>query len=100
MKTGNCWSETRYAHLNHKGKIICYRCRGHGVLALNIEFEGFTSQHVRLWSSQKDKVYLLQRKKRNKVCRQILSDKRNLKRVTVRIFRTKRKNIALGGIRL
>ena len=24
-------SETRYAHLNHKGKIICYRCRGHGV---------------------------------------------------------------------
>ena len=23
--------ETRYAHLNHKGKIICYRCRGHGL---------------------------------------------------------------------
>ena len=23
--------ETRYAHLNHKGKIICYCCRGHGL---------------------------------------------------------------------
>ena len=34
-------SETRYAYLNHKGKIICYRGRGHGVLELNIEFEGF-----------------------------------------------------------
>ena len=33
-------SEARYAHLNHKGKIICYRCRGHGALALNIKFEG------------------------------------------------------------
>ena len=33
-------SEVRYAHLNHKGKIIYYRCRGHGALALNIKFEG------------------------------------------------------------
>ena len=23
--------ETRYAHLNRKGKITCYRCRGHGL---------------------------------------------------------------------
>ena len=61
--------ETRYAHLNHKGQIICYRCRGHRVLALNIEFEGFASQHIHLWPSQKDKVYLMQKKKRNKVCR-------------------------------
>ena len=61
--------ETRYAHLNHKGQIICYRCRGHRVLALNIELEGFASQHVHLWLSQKDKVYLMQKKKRNKVCR-------------------------------
>ena len=22
--------ETRYTHLNNKGKIICYHCRGHG----------------------------------------------------------------------
>ena len=57
--------ETRYAHLNHKGKIICYRCRGMVFLAL----EGFASQHVRLWPSQKDKVYLMQKKKRKKVCR-------------------------------
>ena len=62
-------SETRYAHLNHKGKIICNRCRGHGVLVLNIEFEGFASQHVHLWPSQEDKVYLMQKKKRNKGCR-------------------------------
>ena len=41
-------SETRYAHLNHKGKNIYYRCRGHGALELNIKFEGFASQHVRL----------------------------------------------------
>ena len=41
-------SETRYAHLNHKGKKIYYRCRGHGALELNIKFEGFASQHVRL----------------------------------------------------
>ena len=33
-------SEARYAHLNHKGNIICYRCRGHGALTLNIKFEG------------------------------------------------------------
>ena len=58
-------SQTRYTHLNHKGKFICYRCRGHDILALNIEFEGFTSQHVRLWPSQKDKVYLMQKKKQN-----------------------------------
>ena len=27
-----------------------------------IEFEGFTSQHVRLWQSQRDEVYLVQKK--------------------------------------
>ena len=55
-------SETRYAHLNHKGKIICYRCKGHGVLTLNIEFEGFASQmYITL--------HLMQKKKRNEVCR-------------------------------
>ena len=61
--------ESRDAHLNHKGKIICYRCRGHSVLALNIRFERFASQHVRLWPSQKNKVFLMQKKKRNKACR-------------------------------
>ena len=54
--------ETRYAHLNHKGQIICYRCRRHGVLAINIEFEGFASQHVHLWPSQKVKSILCKRK--------------------------------------
>ena len=44
-------SETRYAYLNHKGKIICYRGRGHGVL------------HITTCTT------LYKRKKRNKVCR-------------------------------
>ena len=33
-------NEARYAHLNHKEKITCYRCGEHGALALNIKFEG------------------------------------------------------------
>ena len=28
-------NETRYVHLNAKGKIIYYYCGGHGVLTLN-----------------------------------------------------------------
>ena len=52
-------SETRYAYLNHKGKIICYRGRGHGVLELNIDFEGFAYHNM----------YYLMQKKWNKVCR-------------------------------
>ena len=47
-------SETRYAYLNHKGKIICYRGRGHGVLKLNIEFEAFACHNM---------YYLMQKKK-------------------------------------
>ena len=58
----------QYAHLNHIGKIICYCYRGHGVLAHYLKFEGFTQQHIRFWPSQSE-VYLMQKKKRNKVCR-------------------------------
>ena len=58
----------QYAHLNHKGKIICYCCRGHGVLAHYLDFEGFTQQHMRFWSSQRYEVYLMQKKKRKKFC--------------------------------
>ena len=53
-------SETRYAYLNHKGKIISYRYRGHGVLELAIEFGGFAYHNM---------YYLIKKKKRNKVCR-------------------------------
>ena len=48
--------QTRYTYLNPKGNIICYRCRGHSVLVLHIEFEGFTPQYTRLWRSQRDGV--------------------------------------------
>ena len=51
-------SETRYAY--HRGKIICYHCRGHGVLALHKEFEDFAYHNM---------YYLMQKKKRNKVWR-------------------------------
>ena len=53
-------SEIRYAYLNHKGKIICYRGRGHGVLELNIELKVL---HITTCT------ILCKRKKRNKVCR-------------------------------
>ena len=46
-------SETRYAYFSHKGRIICYCCRGYGVLELNIEFEGFAYHNM----------YLMQKKK-------------------------------------
>ena len=71
--------------------MICYRCRGYGVLELNIDFEGFAYHNM---------YYLMKKEKRNKVCRQILSDKRNVNRETVQIFRTEGKNIPLAGFRL
>lgn len=39
-------SETRYVYLNPKGEIYRVFCRGHGVLALHIEFEGFALNYV------------------------------------------------------
>ena len=39
-------SETRYVYLNPKGEIHRVFCRGHGVLALHIEFEGFALNYV------------------------------------------------------
>ena len=41
-------NETRYVYLNPKGKIYCARCRGHGALALHIEFERFIPQYVQI----------------------------------------------------
>ena len=57
-----------------------------------IEFEGFTSQHVRLWQSQRDEVYLVQKKTEYGL--QIEFERNSL------LFRTKRENILLAGFRL
>ena len=46
-------SETKYAHLNPKGKTFCYRNRGYVVLMLSIKFVVFTQRFQRLLLSRR-----------------------------------------------
>lgn len=41
-------TDTRYAHLNPKGTIYCFRDKEHEVLNLSIKFEGLTQRFERL----------------------------------------------------
>ena len=41
----------KYANLNSKGKIVCFRDNGHGVLMLYKKMDGFTERFEGLWAT-------------------------------------------------